>query len=334
VPDVLEVHHVAGQDSYLAKVRVKDPEALGRLLRERFGAIPSVRSTMSTIALETLKEHWSLPIEPLPRAREGTPPCLSTRRASARSRCSRSRASGSCGGARSSRSAGPSRGSRRFLMCGLRLLSAGGALLLWARLTGVTWPRGIEWRNAALVGVLLPGVGNVSVTIGVAHVPSGLVALLVSTIPLWMALLVVVRTRRPAAGPAGAPRPGAGFSGIALLIGPGLVGGHDAVLSPLWALVPVAGSLSWSWGSLWSRRARLPRSPLMSTGVGLVAAGLGSLLFALARATSTSGTPPPRRRPRGPRSPTWRRSARCSASAPTSTCCGATRRRSWPRTRS
>jgi len=65
-PEVLEVHHVAGQDSYLAKVRVKDPEALGRLLRERFGAIPGVRSTMSTIALETLKEHWSLPIEPLP----------------------------------------------------------------------------------------------------------------------------------------------------------------------------------------------------------------------------------------------------------------------------
>jgi Lrp/AsnC family leucine-responsive transcriptional regulator len=66
LPEVLEVHHVAGQDSYLVKARVKDPEALGRLLRERFGAIPGVRSTMSTIALETLKEHWSLPIEPLP----------------------------------------------------------------------------------------------------------------------------------------------------------------------------------------------------------------------------------------------------------------------------
>jgi len=64
--EVLEVHHVAGQDSYLVKARVKDPEALGRLLRERFGAIPGVRSTMSTIALETLKEHWALPIEPLP----------------------------------------------------------------------------------------------------------------------------------------------------------------------------------------------------------------------------------------------------------------------------
>ena len=62
VPEVLEVHHVAGQDSYLVKVRVKDPEALGHLLRERFGAIPTVRSTQSTIALETVKEHWALPV--------------------------------------------------------------------------------------------------------------------------------------------------------------------------------------------------------------------------------------------------------------------------------
>ena len=70
VSEVLEVHHVAGQDSYLAKVRVRDPESLGRLLRERFGAIPGVRSTMSTIALETLKEHWALPLDPLPSERE------------------------------------------------------------------------------------------------------------------------------------------------------------------------------------------------------------------------------------------------------------------------
>jgi drug/metabolite transporter (DMT)-like permease len=73
-----------------------------------------------------------------------------------------------------------------------------------------------------------------------------------------------------------------GFAGIALLIGPGLLTGHDATLSPFWALVPVLGSLSWSWGSLWSRRARLPSSPMMSTAVGLVAAGVAALLVALA----------------------------------------------------
>ena len=73
VSEVLEVHHVAGQDSYLVKVRVKDPESLGRLLRERFGAITTVRSTQSTIALETLKEQWAIPVnvEPAPAAGKG-----------------------------------------------------------------------------------------------------------------------------------------------------------------------------------------------------------------------------------------------------------------------
>jgi Lrp/AsnC family leucine-responsive transcriptional regulator len=66
-PEVLEVHHVAGEDSYLVKVRVRDPESLGRLLRERFGAIATVRSTQSTIALETIKESWVLPVDGAPR---------------------------------------------------------------------------------------------------------------------------------------------------------------------------------------------------------------------------------------------------------------------------
>lgn len=56
IDEVQEVHHVAGEDCYLVKVRVADTEALGRLLRERFGSIPEVRSTRSTIVLETVKE--------------------------------------------------------------------------------------------------------------------------------------------------------------------------------------------------------------------------------------------------------------------------------------
>jgi Lrp/AsnC family leucine-responsive transcriptional regulator len=56
IPEVQEVHNVAGEDCYLVKVRVADTEALARLLREGFGAIPSIRSTRTTIVLDTLKE--------------------------------------------------------------------------------------------------------------------------------------------------------------------------------------------------------------------------------------------------------------------------------------
>jgi Lrp/AsnC family leucine-responsive transcriptional regulator len=73
IPEVQEVHHIAGEDCYLAKVRAASPEHLGRLLRERFGAIETVRSTRSTIVLETIKEDLTLPILPpgaAPRAGE------------------------------------------------------------------------------------------------------------------------------------------------------------------------------------------------------------------------------------------------------------------------
>ena len=61
-PEVLEVHQVAGEDCFLVKVRVADTEALGRFLRERFGALASVHSTRTTIVLETLKETGCMPV--------------------------------------------------------------------------------------------------------------------------------------------------------------------------------------------------------------------------------------------------------------------------------
>ena len=66
LPEVQEVHHVAGEDCYLAKVRVRDPQSLGLLLREKFGSIPTVVSTRTTVVLETVKESGLLPL-PTPK---------------------------------------------------------------------------------------------------------------------------------------------------------------------------------------------------------------------------------------------------------------------------
>jgi len=62
LPEVLEVHYIAGDDCYLAKVRVRDPEHLGWLIRDRFGAIEGMNRTRTTIVLSTLKETAELPI--------------------------------------------------------------------------------------------------------------------------------------------------------------------------------------------------------------------------------------------------------------------------------
>ena len=56
IPEVLEVHHVAGEDCYLLKVRTRDAEHLGQLLRQQIAGTPSVTSTRTTIVLETVKE--------------------------------------------------------------------------------------------------------------------------------------------------------------------------------------------------------------------------------------------------------------------------------------
>ena len=172
-----------------------------------------------------------------------------------------------------------------LLMCAMRLTSAGAILLVAAKATGAPWPRGVQWRNAAVVGLMLPAIGNGTVTIGEGHVPSGLVALLASTIPLWMALLPIFERRSAGCPPSAAPAPRAwaglalGFAGVALLLGPGLLGARSAEISPGWALIPLVGAFSWAWGSLWSRRATMPASPIVSTGIGLTVGGLA--LFVL-----------------------------------------------------
>lgn len=63
IPGVQEVHHVAGEDCYLVKVRAASPADLGRVLREGFGAVPQVTGTRSIIVLDTVKESSWLPLD-------------------------------------------------------------------------------------------------------------------------------------------------------------------------------------------------------------------------------------------------------------------------------
>jgi len=62
IPEVLEVHHVAGDDCYIVKIRTEDPRSLITLMRDKFGKIPNILSTMTTIVLDTMKEDNFLPV--------------------------------------------------------------------------------------------------------------------------------------------------------------------------------------------------------------------------------------------------------------------------------
>jgi drug/metabolite transporter (DMT)-like permease len=165
-----------------------------------------------------------------------------------------------------------------LLMAGTRFVVAGAALIAWQRLRGAPWPRAVHWREAAVVGGLMLLGGNGGVCWAEQTVPSGPTALIVGTIPLWMALLDWLWLR-------GAP-PGAGIvlglalgiAGVALLVGPSGLAGR--AVPPLGASVVVFASVAWAAGSLYSRRAKLPNPPFLAIGMEMLAGG--ALLLAAA----------------------------------------------------
>jgi drug/metabolite transporter (DMT)-like permease len=164
-----------------------------------------------------------------------------------------------------------------FLMAGIRFAIAGSALYAWARFRGVPRPTRVHWRSAAVIGGLLLFGGNGALAWAEQTVPSGLAAVLIATVPLWMAAFLWVGGReRPTPGAAlGLP---VGFAGVALLVAPWEFvsgGGVDST----GALVLMGASASWAAGSLYSRKASLPASPLLGTAMEMLA-GAGVLVVA------------------------------------------------------
>ncbi len=160
-----------------------------------------------------------------------------------------------------------------FLMAGVRFIIAGGALYLWTRLRGAPSPTLKNWKAATIIGGLLLLGGNGGVVWAEQIVPSGLTAVLITTVPLWIAILEWKRYERV--------RPALpvvlglilGFAGVVLLVGPEELAGTGAV-NRIGATVLILASLSWALGSLYSRKAALPSSPFQSTAMEMIAGGV------------------------------------------------------------
>lgn len=167
-----------------------------------------------------------------------------------------------------------------LLMAGARFTLAGLILLLWrlpAALRDGQAPTLDHWRRALVIGAALLLGGNGGVAFAETTVPSGLTALIVSTVPLWMMAIDAIFYKRkpPSVALVGLAT---GFGGVALLVGP--TGG--GALSIVGAVVLVLASLSWAAGSIYSRTARLPADSLLSTGMEMLCGGLCLVLAGLA----------------------------------------------------
>lgn len=159
-----------------------------------------------------------------------------------------------------------------LFMASVRFLVAGGVLYAWAIRRGDRqgdrpgWP---EWRSAFIVGCLLLLVGNGGVVLAERSVPSGIAALVIATIPLWMAVI-----DRMFFGQRLAPQAIAGlvlgFAGLAVLVG----GTGRGRLDPVGMAILLTAAVGWSIGSMYSRNARLPARPLVATAMEMLAGGV------------------------------------------------------------
>lgn len=171
-----------------------------------------------------------------------------------------------------------------FLMAGVRFILAGAIMYGWAVWRGhirYERPTVRNWLAATIVGGALCLGGNGLVVWAELHIGSGLAALIVATVPLWLALLdrLVFGQRLSAAAIFGLTL---GFGGLAILVNP-----SGSNFSAAGVAAVVFAAFFWASGSLYSRAAPLHSRPFVATGMEMMAGGV--LLSIVGLATGEAG---------------------------------------------
>lgn len=159
-----------------------------------------------------------------------------------------------------------------LLLSGGRFLLAGTILLSWSALRETPAAEPGEWRSAWRSGALLLFCGNGSVVWAQQWLPSGLAALLVASVPIWMVLIDWGSGKGPRPTPRLSLALGIGLAGVGLLVADRGGGAADPEALPA-ALLLLAGSGCWALGSVLARHAPRPRSMARATGRQMIAGG-------------------------------------------------------------
>ena len=167
-------------------------------------------------------------------------------------------------------------------MASMRFLAAGTLLYSYARLTGAARPTLTNWRAAGLLGLLFLTIANGAVATAIHYLPTGLTALLVAMLPVFVLSfnwLFFSRSRPTNLALAGSAL---GLLGIFVLFQPGklvLPGGSDALLIGF-GLTLIA-NVGWALGTLLAPRVNTPLSPALSSGMQMLTGGAALLVAAL-----------------------------------------------------
>jgi drug/metabolite transporter (DMT)-like permease len=168
-----------------------------------------------------------------------------------------------------------------LLMAGARFSIAGLILYVWARRRESTPPTRVQWRNAAIIGALFLVGGNGGVVLAERLVPSGLAALLVATLPVFVVLIDWARpggtnpTRGVIAGLI------LGVIGLVVLIGPSALHPSTGEIRLAGVALLILAEISWASGSVIAQHIELPKSAILATGMEAIAGGVILLVISL-----------------------------------------------------
>lgn len=167
-----------------------------------------------------------------------------------------------------------------FLHAGIRFLASGIILVIWQRYAGQAMPTRKQWISTAIIGNLLLLGGNGLVSWAEQFIPSGIAALIIGSVPMFLVVLEAVRP--------GGIKPTwqaivgliVGFAGIFILVGPAEISGSEIKLDPFGVTALLTACLLWASGSIYSKSAELPKSTLMSTGAQMLMGSIGLFIVA------------------------------------------------------
>jgi drug/metabolite transporter (DMT)-like permease len=165
-----------------------------------------------------------------------------------------------------------------FFHAAIRFFVSGLILVIWQVAAGHGLPTRKQWLSTAIIGTLLLLGGNGLVSWAEQFIPSGIAALIIGSVPLFLVIAEAIR-------PHGV-KPNwftilgllIGFVGIFILVGPAEISGSNERLDPLGVIAVLAACVLWAAGSVYSKSADLPKSSLMTTGAEMLMGSLSLLI--------------------------------------------------------
>jgi drug/metabolite transporter (DMT)-like permease len=163
-----------------------------------------------------------------------------------------------------------------FVLASVRFLIAGPLMLAICAVRGLPlWQSRRDFAMLAAIGVLMLGLGNMGLVWCEQYLPSGLAALLIAVVPVYVALIEAVLPHGEGLRAKGWVGIGIGFAGLLVLLSPGLREGlHSRDGQLLGSAVAVLSALAWTCGSVLSRRARVQTTAFVAAAWEMLFAGV------------------------------------------------------------